>query len=480
MRLAIRFGAFVAALVLIFPAYGQYRDIGYEVGVGGGITYDTTSGGKSQDHIGARVRADVAYPVVDMLQAEVGLEFDELKAVDTYTVLLPIDLRLKFCPVHSSKVVPFIYAGIGALHWEHRDLPAVFPAETKRTGWTGVVPVGVGVQYRLGDNFSLELHGGFDQTFSKDVALDPLRKDNDGFATALFGIRVGGGPLNPDIDGDGLLNKDEKRLGTDPRNPDTDGDGLKDGEEVYTYHTDPLTADTDGDGLSDGDEVHKYHTDPLKADTDGDGLSDGDEVLKYHTDPLKADTDGDGLSDGDEVLKYHTDPLNPDTDGDGLSDGDEVLKYHTDPLKKDTDGGGIDDGTEVKRGSNPLDPADDMPKIVMEVNKPIVLPGIEFKTGSAEILPASEKILNDAYETLRDNKNIEVEVGGHTDNVGKAAYNEKLSLKRAEAVKAWLVAKGIDPARITTKGYGMTKPIADNKTEAGRAQNRRIEFTRTK
>jgi outer membrane protein OmpA-like peptidoglycan-associated protein len=232
--------------------------------------------------------------------------------------------------------------------------------------------------------------------------------------------------------------------------------------------------------LSDGDEVIKYHTDPLKMDTDGDGLSDGDEVLKYHTDPLKVDTDGDGLSDGDEVLKYHTDPLKVDTDGDGLSDGDEVQKYKTDPLKVDTDGGTVSDGVEVQRGTNPLDPSDDVPKMKVEVGKSIVLEGVTFKSGSATLTPESENTLELAYETMRDNPTVEVEIRGYTDNVGKKASNMKLSQKRADSVKDWLVQKGIDPTRITTKGFGPDNPIDTNTTEVGRAKNRRIEFYRTK
>ncbi len=74
----------------------------------------------------------------------------------------------------------------------------------------------------------------------------------------------------------------------------------------------------------------------------------------------------------------------------------------------------------------------------------------------------------------------EVAIHGHTDNVGGAKYNMKLSLGRAAAVKAYLVSKGIPAARITTKGFGFTKPVADNSTPEGRAKNRRIEFVRMK
>ena len=142
-------------------------------------------------------------------------------------------------------------------------------------------------------------------------------------------------PGDPDTDGDGLTDREEKEIGTDPLNPDTDGDGLKDGEEVKEHKTDPLNPDTDGDGLTDGDEVNKHKTDPLNPDTDGDGLTDGDEVNKHKTDPLNPDTDGDGLKDGEEVNKHKTDPLNPNTDGDCMNDGVEVKETGTNPLVAD-------------------------------------------------------------------------------------------------------------------------------------------------
>jgi outer membrane protein OmpA-like peptidoglycan-associated protein len=259
---------------------------------------------------------------------------------------------------------------------------------------------------------------------------------------------------------------------------DTDGDGLKDGDELFKYRTDPTKYDTDGDGLSDGDEILKYHTDPLKADTDGDGLSDGDEVLKYHTNPLKIDTDGDGLSDYDEIFTYKTDPNNPDTDGDGLTDGEEVMKYKTDPLRADTDRGGVPDGAEVKAGTNPLDPSDDKggAPIKLEKGKAVILEGVNFASGSATLTPGSEDVLERALRALQANPGVIVEIAGYTDDVGSLVQNERLSLRRAEAVKTWLNRKGVATWRMTTVGKGPREPIAPNDTPAQRAKNRRIEF----
>jgi outer membrane protein OmpA-like peptidoglycan-associated protein len=174
--------------------------------------------------------------------------------------------------------------------------------------------------------------------------------------------------------------------------------------------------------------------------------------------------------------------LKIDTDTDGLSDSDEVIKHKTDPLKADTDGGTVNDATEVARGSNPLDPTDDVPKpkLVAEVGKAIVLEGIVFKSGKSTIEPESEPTLMDAFNALKENPSVAVEIRGYTDNVGKVAANKKLSLRRAEAVRSWLVKQGIDSMRIGVKGYGPENPIADNSTPEGRQKNRRIEFFRTK
>jgi hypothetical protein len=97
------------------------------------------------------------------------------------------------------------------------------------------------------------------------------------------------------------------------------------------------------------------------GDEDGDGLSSDDEIQIHKTDPSNPDTDGDGLTDGDEVLVHGTNPLAPDSDADGLPDGQEVNQFRTDPLDPDSDGGGVRDGVEIAAGTDPLDPADDLP-----------------------------------------------------------------------------------------------------------------------
>jgi outer membrane protein OmpA-like peptidoglycan-associated protein len=103
---------------------------------------------------------------------------------------------------------------------------------------------------------------------------------------------------------------------------------------------------------------------------------------------------------------------------------------------------------------------------------------VNFDTGRATIRPDSAQTLDDAAAALRTLPAMKVEVGGHTDNTGTPETNQKLSQERAQAVMAALVQRGIAADRMTAKGYGQTTPIADNRTEEGRAKNRRVELVR--
>lgn len=486
-------------------AHAQEKPNPYGIGVsfGGSIpTFDIT---QHKDFPYGRLF--LRYSPSNYTSLEFGAGLGTLEAEDTSffssSTIYPVDMRLLIQPIKEGKFDPYFYGGIGFLYFNPVDRSSqALPRNANReySKITGYFPFGAGAQYFVSDNTAVGLSGGYNFTLSDN--LDDIKTGgNDAFWTItlnLFAFIKGG---NNDLDGDKLLNNEEKEIGTNPLNPDTDGDGLKDGEEVHVYRTNPLNKDTDGDGLTDGEEVLKYHTDQLKRDTDSDGLSDGDEILRYSTDPLKRDTDGDALSDGDEVLKYRTDPLKVDTDEDGLPDGDEVEKYHTDPLKKDTDGdglsdydevnkyktnplvadtdaGGVDDGKEIQIGTNPLDPSDDVP--IIKVGERIILEGVNFETAKTTLLPQAKTILDQVAKSLLANPTAEVAIHGHTDNIGGVKYNMNLSRGRADAVRTYLVSKGVPGFRVTTKGFGFTKPIADNARADGRAKNRRIEFVRLK
>jgi OmpA-OmpF porin, OOP family len=113
--------------------------------------------------------------------------------------------------------------------------------------------------------------------------------------------------------------------------------------------------------------------------------------------------------------------------------------------------------------------------IQFEAPKSFVLENVTFETGKAELKPASYSVLDELVEYLKRKDDEKIEVGGHTDDVGKAEANMVLSNSRANTVRAYLLTKGIAPERVTAKGYGMDIPVAENDTAEGRALNRRTE-----
>ncbi len=108
----------------------------------------------------------------------------------------------------------------------------------------------------------------------------------------------------------------------------------------------------------------------------------------------------------------------------------------------------------------------------------IVTHGINFDVDKATIRPESMGTLNMIVQVMKDNPELKFDVEGFTDNTGTPAHNLTLSQQRADAVKTQLVSMGISSSRLTTKGFGDTKPLSDNNTPEGRANNRRVEFVK--
>ncbi len=103
---------------------------------------------------------------------------------------------------------------------------------------------------------------------------------------------------------------------------------------------------------------------------------------------------------------------------------------------------------------------------------------INFETGKADIKLESQKIVDQVAEMLKTDDSLNVSIEGHTDNVGTAGFNKTLSENRAKSVMSAIVSRGIEKSRLSAKGWGQEKPVGDNKTEDGRAMNRRVEIVK--
>lgn len=170
--------------------------------------------------------------------------------------------------------------------------------------------------------------------------------------------------------------------------------------------------------------------------------------------------------------------LPPDSDRDGVVDAHDECP-DTEPgapvtmrgCAHDADGDGVPDYRD-DCADNPA--GRDSDEYGCPVAQEIALDGVRFEVDSATLRPESEAALRAVVDMLRGYADLRAEVAGHTDDRGSAAHNRRLSRQRAEAVREWLVAAGIDASALTARGYGEERPLASNATDEGRAINRRV------
>ncbi len=178
----------------------------------------------------------------------------------------------------------------------------------------------------------------------------------------------------------------------------------------------------------------------------------------------------------------------PDDDKDGVPNASDVCPNTPAGTKvdargcplppPDADGDGVPDTADTC-ANTPTGTAVDMKgcPAIFSGAKSLVLKGVAFASGASTLLPASRPALDEVAKTLLDNPTVKVEIGGHTDRTGSEPVNARISLGRANAVRTYLISKGVAADRMTAKGYGSSKPVAPNNTPAGRATNRRVELT---
>jgi OmpA-OmpF porin, OOP family len=186
---------------------------------------------------------------------------------------------------------------------------------------------------------------------------------------------------------------------------------------------------------------------------------------------LPSDGDGDAIPDMLDACPKQAGPANAERRLHGCppaadTDGDRVR----DPIDACPEQAGVASADPRRHGCPP-------PEAKLEASQIVISEQVQFETGTAELRPESSAILDEVRRVLERHADIErVEIQGHTDATGSAETNRKLSEERARAVLDWLVARGVSASRLVARGYGPDRPLADNALEAGRAQNRRVEF----
>ncbi len=339
-----------------------------------------------------------------------------------------MDVKYNICK-EGKKLQPYIFAGGGYTWLEKED--------------AGNLNGGLGLEYWFNDNLGLFVESAYHHTF--DVNVLPYVQHGIGLAVKFGGV---------DTDGDGIFDKndacpDVKGLPEFNGCPDSDGDGIIDSKDACPDVAGKVEfngcPDSDNDGIIDSKDAC--------PDVAGLAALNG-----------CPDSDGDGVADGKDNCPKVAGPVEnngcpyPDTDGDGVLDKDDACPKVAGPASN--------------KGC-PVITKEEQAKL-NEYAKVIY-----FDSGKATFKPSTIKTLDAVIAILVKYPTSEFDVEGHTDSVGSDKFNMALSQKRAEAVVNYLKEHGVK-SKLNAKGYGETKPIASNRTRAGRAKNRRVEINLVK
>lgn len=408
-----------------------------------------------------------------------GLAHSHIDSISVITKkLVSLDAQLNYHFTDFGTMFrPYILAGVGGVYEKEGDFNVQFP-------------LGLGLNIRVASNAYVQLQTEF--------RISNLEKRNN-LQHGIGFVYMLGKTDKPEItlpeiiepeleevfvdsDGDGVPDHldecpDMPGLKEFKGCPDTDGDGVPDhldacpdvaGLKIYDG-----CPDTDGDGIPD-------HLDDC-PDVPGTVANRG-----CPEDTKELDSDGDGIPDHLDDCPYDKGPKEtngcPDRDGDGIPD--HLDKCPDKPGLKiyegcpDTDGDGIPDhlddcpntpGTVANRGCPEIDKED---KKTLD----IAMQAVQFQVGSSVLKTESYVVLDQITDIMQRYPDFNMHISGHTDNTGNSVSNQTLSERRAKACYDYLLSKGISASRMTSTGYGESRPISTNATDKGRALNRRVEF----
>ncbi len=303
-------------------------------------------------------------------------------------------------------------------------------------------------------------------------------------------FRVFGGvayqPIGLDTDGDGIKDKTDRCV-TEPE----DADGYLDDDGCPDLDNDADSLQDDGDKCPDEPEDNDGFEDNdgcPDRDNDGDAIQDGYDSCPMEAEDKDGDRDEDGCPDNDrdrdglpdDVDKCPNEP--EDTDGFGDEDGCPEVDFDGDGVADDND-----QCPDQPENVNGLDDADGCPDseaappppslVTVTCEKIEIGERVFFNTGSDRIQARSFDLLDQVAAALQKAKHVKkLRIEGHTDSAGNDKKNLDLSARRAAAVVRYLAEKGVEATRLSSEGFGETRPIADNKKKDGRSANRRVEF----
>ncbi len=460
----------------------------------------------------------------------------KLPGISDNTLTASVDLALHVQPTASKSIVlPYLHAGVGLFSEKnggtdrHLTFGAGFDFRISKFAFVNLqgeyrkanlanrdnVQVGIGFIYLLHKIYIAPPPPPVIDTDKDSIpdladhcpdqpgpasALGCPDKDGDGLGDAEDHCPDQAGALEtngcPDGDHDGVADKDDKcptQAGTLNGCPDTDKDGVADKDDHCPDLAGTLEGcpDQDKDGFADKDdqcptEAGRWNGCP---DKDFDGVPDKDDACPNDPGPVaqkgcpeKLDKDKDGVADKDDKCpdQAGTAAGCPDKDADGVADASDPCpeiagKFNGCP---DTDGDGVADNLDKCPTTVGVAASQGCPEIKQETKEKLAFATkmVQFETGKAVLKMQSYAVLDELFNILKQYPDYKLAISGHTDDVGPDETNLNLSAARAKACFDYLTFRGIPEKRLRSAGFGEMRPIASNKTEAGREMNRRVEF----